>query len=515
MDYRQELVEKLYGFRHDPLGYVLYNYPWKDGELVNYSGPRVFQREVLDYIGKWFSNSLTGADRARFGQETRDRVCRIAISSGQGPGKTTLGVWVASWAKDTFLDAMVRVTANTDRQLTTVMQPEYARWHRRALNADDWSVHSQSIKADDPAHDDTWRIDLMPWSQDNPQAFAGKHNAGRRMVFIIEEASEVSDEIFRVANGALTDENTEKLFLIISNPTRNTGYFYEAVFGAQRDRWKSWVIDSRDVEGCNVDEINGWLAECEGNDDADYFRVRARGLFPKGASGQFIDLDLIHKAQRREAVCLSDDPVVAGCDLAWGGSDDNVIRFRKGNDARSIPPIRIKGEFTRDPAVMIDKITRVLSETYNGEKVSMMFCDSAGIAGSVVTRVRQLGFQNIMEVNFGADSPDPHCAYMRDFMWSQMRQGLIDGLAIDNDPGLAADLSKPMLVSDLKQRTKLESKEIMMRRLSKLGIESSSPDDGDALALTYRMPVQQTKVIRSTTPQISAWERSGDGGWMG
>lgn len=494
-DWQQAMTDRLLDFQHDPLGYVFYIYPWGEGELANYKGPRQFQREVLEYIGQWFRNP-----------ETRDKVCRVAISSGQGPGKTTLATWVASWAKDTFLDAMVRVTANTDRQLTTVMQPEFARWHRRALNADDWHVHSQSIKAADPTHEDTWRVDLMPWSQDNPQAFAGKHAAGRRMVFIIEEASEVSDEIFRVANGALTDANTEKLFLIISNPTKNTGYFYEAVFGAQRDRWKSWVIDSRHVEGCNVDEINGWLAECEGNDDADYFRVRARGLFPKGASGQYIDLDTIRKAQDRAARSLPDDPLVAGCDFAWGGAADNVIRFRKGFDARSIPPIRVKGEFTRDPAVMRNKIVEVLGNTYNGEKVAMMFCDSAGIAGPVAAQVRALGFTNLQEVNFGADSPDPKAVYWRDCMWMRLHDWLSQG-AIDKDPGLAADLAKPQLINDGKQRLKLESKELMMKRLSRMGIESSSPDDADALALTFAMPVAPPKPRASSSTPVdpNAW----------
>lgn len=482
-------------FRHDPLGYVRYIYPWGEGELASYLGPRKWQAEVLEYIGEWFRNPAT-----------RDRVCRIAVSSGQGPGKTTLGVFVGSWANSTCLDSMVRVTANTDRQLTTVMQPEFARWYRRALNADDWAVMTQAIKAADPRHEDTWRLDLMPWSSDNPQAFAGKHNAGRRMVFIFEEASEISDEIFRVANGALTDENTEKLFLIISNPTRNSGYFYEAVFGHQRDRWKSWVIDSRDVEGCNVAEVNGWLAECEGNEDADYFRVRARGLYPKGASGQFIDLDLIRQAQMLPCGRQYDYPLLGGLDFAWGGAADNVLRLRKGKDARSFPVLRVKGEFTRDPAVMTGKVADALSQSYNGEKIAHLFVDSAGIAGSVVPRLRDLGFRNVTEINFGADSPDPHFAYMRDYMWGQLKQWLIDGGCLDKDPGLAADLGKPLLVSDLKQRIKLESKDIMIARLKKMGIESSSPDDADALGLTFArkvaLPVRQDS---GPEPKVGVW----------
>lgn len=495
IDYEQELRERIATFRHDPLGFVMYAYPWGDGELTAYPGPRKWQREVLGSIGTWLQNT-----------DTRHKVCRIAISSGHGPGKTTLAAWIADWAQSTFLDSMVRVTANTQGQLEKTTQPEFARWYRLAINSHWFHVGKEAIKAIDPVFQETWRLDFMPWSAENSQAFAGKHNAGRRMVFIFEEASEISDEIFRVANGALTDANTEMLFFIIGNPTKNTGAFYEAVFGAQRDRWQQKVIDSRDVEGCNVEEINGWLAECEGNEDADYFRVRARGLFPKGAAGQFIDLDLIRTAQERKAVSLPDDALVAGCDLSWGGSDDSVVRFRKGFDARSVPAIKVKGEFTRDPQVMVGKLTDVLTNTYHGEKVAMLFVDAAGAAGPVVGILRQRGFQNVVEVNFGADAMDSHYAYKRDEIWGRMKQWLIDGGAIDKDPGLAADLAKPMLVSDLKQRVKLESKDVMMRRLAKAGIEAASPDDADALALTFAQKIAPPKPKSSEQPpRVGIW----------
>ena len=329
------------------------------------------------------------------------------------------------------------------------------------------------------------------------------------MFFGFEEASPIPGEIYRVTNGALTDADTEKIFFAIGNPTMNTGPFYESVFGNQRGRWTQRVIDSRDVEGCDFEEIKSWLAECEGNEDADYFRVRARGLFPKGSAGQFIDLDTISKAQVALLHVLPDEPLVAGVDLAWGGSDDNVIRFRCGNDARSIPPIKVKGEFTRNPQVMIGKLANVLAQTYNGQKVVMMFIDSAGIAGPVAARLRSLGYQNVMEVNFGQDATDPKYVYRRDEMWGRMRQWLLDGGAIDKDPGLSADLAKPMLVSDLKQRVKLESKELMEKRLKQLGAaDSSSPDDGDALALTFAMPVapkSKPKASGSRPVRHSAW----------
>jgi hypothetical protein len=510
IDYEQELRERLAEFRWDPLGAILYGFPWGEGELAAFKGPRIWQCEELDRLGAHLRNP-----------ETRHITYRRAISSGHGPGKTTLMAFLAWWNQSTFLDAMARITANTERQLTTTTQPEFARWFRLAINSHWFQVNTQSIKAVDPRHEQTWRADFVPWSIENAQAFAGKHNAGRRMFFGFEEASPIPLEIYHVTNGALTDANTEKIFFCIGNPTLNNGPFFESVFGSQRGRWTTpagdepRVIDSRTVEGHDAGEIQGWLDECGGDEDSDYFRVRARGLFPKGSAGQFIDLDTISRAQMAQINVLADDPLVVGVDLAWGGSDDNVIRFRKGNDARSIAPIKVKGEFTRDPQVMIGKLANVLAQTYNGDKVAMMFIDSAGIAGPVAQRLRVLGHQNVMEVNFGQDSTDAKYAYRRDEMWGRMRQWLLDGGAIDADPGLSADLAKPMLVGDLKQRVKLESKELMQKRLAKMGVESSSPDDGDALALTFALPVAAPNPMRVNAPTVSMWERTGDGGWMG
>jgi len=96
-------------------------------------------------------------------------------------------------------------------------------------------------------------------------------------------------------------------------------------------------------------------------EDSDFFRVRVLGIHPNASDAQFIDQDRVRSAQRREVWLLGDEPLVAGADLAWGGSDDNVIRFRRGLDGRSIPPIRIKGEFTRDPSVLTNRLADVLT----------------------------------------------------------------------------------------------------------------------------------------------------------
>lgn len=503
MDYRQELVEKLYSFRHDPLGCVLFSFPWGEGDLADEFGPRKFQRRVLTQLGEHLQNPAT-----------RFKPFRKAISSGHGIGKSALIAQIIHWAKSTCMDCKVLITANTGDQLKTKTQPEVAKWLRLAINQDWFDVNIQSIKVADSEHEATWRTDFATWSEESPQAFAGAHNKGKRLVIIFDEASEISDVIYDTVEGALTDANTEIIWLLMSQSTRAEGAFYEAVHGDQRHRWNPEIIDSREVEGTNVEEINESIAIY--GEKSDHVRVRYYGLFPLAGGGKFIDLDLVQQAQLAPGIALASDPLVAGVDFAWGGSDDNVIRFRKGLDGRSIPPIKVKGQFTRDPAIMVGKISDVLNRTYDGEKVAMVFFDSAGIASSVYSGIRALGYeQRIMLVNFGADSPQPHAAYWRDYMWDEMKKWMMRGGGIDQDRDLAADLQKPILKQDRLQRVKLESKDDMKKRLAKMGFDSASPDDGDALALTFAAPVGKRAPLSVDPPRVSAMERAGDGGWMG
>jgi hypothetical protein len=504
IDYEQQMVERYLSFRHDPLACVLYSFPFGEGELADDPGPRKFQRDTLLELAAWLQDPAT-----------RYMPYRKAISSGHGIGKSTLLGWIIHWAQSTCLDCKVIVTANTGDQLSSKTQPEISKWFRLALNKDWFDVHVTSIKMNDAEHETTWRTDFNTWSKENPQAFAGAHNKGKRLVIVFDEASEIANSIYETVEGALTDKNTEIIWLCMSQSTKAEGTFYEAVHGNQRGRWHPLIIDSREVEGTNVEEINATAAVY--GEDSDTVRVRYRGLFPVAGGGKFIDLKTVQEAQRRQVYANSEAAVTAGVDFAWGGTDDNVIRFRQGLDARTIPPRKVKGEFTRDPAVMTGKLVDVLTEWHmcaDGvkRKVDMLFFDSAGIAAPVEYNLRALGYgDRIMVVNFGADSPKPTCAYFRDFMWEEMKQWLRTG-AIDTDPELSADLQKPVLISDPKQRIKLEPKDAMKRRYEKAGLKYSSPDDADALALTFAHPVLPKK-DNEAPPEP---EHRTDGlGWMG
>ncbi|MDH8474265.1 terminase, partial [Klebsiella pneumoniae] len=71
--------------------------------------------------------------------------------------------------------------------------------------------------------DKRWRADAIPWSEHNTEAFAGLHNERKRIVVVFDEASNIADLVWEVAEGALTDEDTEIIWVAFGNPTRNTG----------------------------------------------------------------------------------------------------------------------------------------------------------------------------------------------------------------------------------------------------------------------------------------------------
>jgi hypothetical protein len=485
-DIQRELAE----FNDDPLGFVMCAYPWGSGELADEAGPRSHQVKFLKELGTHLRNP-----------ETRYKPFRKSKSSGHGIGKSAEIAWITHWGLSTFEDCKVILMAGTGDQLKTKTQPEVAKWFRLGANADLFEVNVTSIKVREEGHETTWRADFNTWSEENPQASAGAHNKGKRLIIIYDEASGIPDVIWKTQEGALTDSHTEIIWIAASQCTRSDGMFFETTHGTQRLRWRGEVIDSRSVEGTNVEEINEDIAIY--GIDSDHVRVRWLGLFPLAGEGKFIPLNLVQAAQKRMAMAMPDDALIAGVDLSWGGSDDTVIRFRRGLDARSIPPIKIRGEFTKNPAVVRERLADVLRQRYDGRLVSMMFLDNSGVggsAGAILNGLLNLGFKNVMGVNFGDQAlRSTFYVLRRDEMWGQMKDSLRDGLAIDADRDLAADLQKPRLLPDREQRIKLEPKELMKKRLAKEGLDSSSPDDADALALTYALPVIPKKKAQPST----------------
>jgi hypothetical protein len=162
---------------------------------------------------------------------------------------------------------------------------------------------------------------------------------------VFDEASNIADLVWEVAEGALTDEDTEIIWVAFGNPTRNTGRFREC-FRKYKHRWKCAQIDSRTVEGTNKQQLNKWVEDY--GEDSDFVKVRVRGIFPDASELQFIPTGLTDEAMKRVVTeaQVSHAPVIIGVDPAYSGVDDAVIYLRQGLHSKVL-----YGPVTRPPTI--------------------------------------------------------------------------------------------------------------------------------------------------------------------
>ena len=485
-----ELADAIGEFYADPLGFVRFAYPWGEpGSLLNYQGPDAWQVEYLQQVGE-------EVRKRRFDGQHAVEPLRVSTASGHGIGKSTLVAWLVNWLMSTRPDAQGTVTANTRPQLRTKTWAAIQKWNALSITQR-WFLTSAS-RMHHRHHPATWFCTPQTCREENSESFAGQHAASSTSFYVLDEASAVPDVIWEVAESSMTDG--EPMMFAFGNPTRNTGRFFRVTFGPDRKRWIHRSIDSRECAFPNKETIQEQIDDY--GEDSDTVRVRVRGLPPRSSEIQFIDLDRVYAAQKKEPQSLADDPLIAGVDISGGGAAWNVVRFRRGKDARTIPPVRLAGSKV-DREALIAVLAGLLQERRPDKEIRLMFVDSA-FGSPIVERLHVLGHRNVVEVNFGGKSPDVHQYNMRAYMWNRLKEWLPTGSIDPNDEQLEIDLTGPGFHFNKSNQLVLESKEQMQKR----GI--ASPDDGDALALTF---AQSVAPLPKDKPG-SHHPYSGPGGWM-
>lgn len=465
----EELLLDLGGFAYDPLGFVMWAFPWgvAGTELAKETGPDEWQLWVLEQV--------------RDGLLTLDEAVQIAVTSGHGIGKSALVAWLLWWAYSTFPGTRGVVTANTENQLKTKTWVEIAKWYRLFIAKELFKVTATAIFPQDESLKKEWRIDVVPWSEHNTEAFAGMHNAGKRIIIIFDEASAIPDLIHETTEGALTDENTEILWFMFGNPTKTKGRFREAFEGGRfAHRWRSLEVDSRTVKRTNKKQLNSWVEDY--GIESDFVRVRVLGKFPKTDATSFIDPAVAVEATKRQVVTSDLTPVVLGVDVARFGDDISVIWPRQGRDGSKHPVRFFQKLSTTQLAAQVQRYYVELSAV-------AVFIDGTGVGGGVVDSCRALGLR-VYEVQFSgaADNLTQGIRYMnkRAEIWGLMRDWLATGSIphIIGGRNMVEELAAPTYtIAGRQDSIQLESKEMMKRR----GI--LSPDFADALACTFAMPM--------------------------
>ncbi len=392
---------------------------------------------------------------------------RIALRSGHGVGKSALLSWILLWWLSTRPASIIPCTAPTAHQLEDILWGEVARWHRkmRAPFRDLLQVGRNWVRH--RGAPDSWFAVARTSRKGNPEALQGFH--GEHLAFLIDEASGIDDEVFEVAEGALSTPGS--LVVMAGNPTRREGAFFRA-FHSDRAHWTTFCLPSSG-SALVAPEYSTRMAQRYG-EDSDIYRVRVLGEFPTREPDALIGLSTVEAAVGRDLTPEAGHPVVLGVDVARFGDDETVILRRRD-------PVVEELQCYRGLDTM-ETVGRVCAEA-RAHRAATIFVDVVGLGAGVADRLRELKLYvhpvNVAERALDTERFDD----LRSELWWRVRDWLESGEAkLPDDEELVAQLATVKYGVTSGGRIRIESKRERKHR------SLASPDRGDALMMTFAAP---------------------------
>jgi hypothetical protein len=402
----------------------------------------------------------------------------VSIKSGHGTGKTTFLAWAILWWNYTRYNARIPCTAPTEAQLKNVLWAELSIWHNQMdrFFKDKFMITSDRMYHVE--HDKTWFAVARTARSEKPEALQGFH--GENLLFIIDEASGVAEEVFTVVRGALTEEDNR--CVMTSNPTRTTGFFYNSHTLWDGDPWHCITFNGEDSP--RVSERYVREIDVEFGRDSDVFRVRVQGIFPIESDFVLIPKPWVMEAFEREISYKKrlgrQQFDAAGVDVARYG--DNKTVFVLVRHATVVGILQYTKQDTMKTAEDIIK----LCEKMRAQDIKV---DEIGIGAGVVDRCYQRGEEVTgVDVSKAALDKEKFVNQRAEHYWS-LRTRFEDG-SISLKP-LTKQLSKTDIIKFIEQicsiryeynptgKVQIWSKEKMRREKIK------SPDLADALMLAF------------------------------
>lgn len=423
-----ELSDIMARFRNDPLGFVLWAFPWGEpGTELENEYPDRWQIAVWEDI-----RAALEINEAR-APEDRTPI-QVAIASGHGIGKTAFMAMTDLWFISTNVDPQIVTTANTKNQLQTKTWRELSKWHRLMVHKHlfEWTATKFYLLG----RAETWASNAIPWSSSNPEAFAGTH--AHAVLVKFDEGSAIADIIYDVVEGAMTTERC--IWLVFGNPTRNTGRF-RACFGKYRHRWITRSIDSRTARKTNKAKIKQWIEDH--GIDSDFVRVRVLGKFPRMASGQLCSEEAVEYCMK-EFECIGYEfyPISICVDVARQGEDQTTVgvwQGKKGHELRGyLKPDNSKTTVVRT-ATLAAEAYRHYKEKYPNCKIRI-YVDDIGVGGGVTDILETWGLP-VTGVDVGKAADEPHkFVNKRAEMWWRGAVAVANGYELPEVERLKDDL---------------------------------------------------------------------------
>lgn len=430
---------------------------------------------------------------------------RTAVRSCHGAGKTTVMAWVSHWYFHTRPYCVIPQIAPTfGKQTKEIFWNQIALWYQKLPTKD--LINLDRTRMSWKGKEQTWFMAGIAAGKANDlEGFHGAEQYGGHLLYVVEEAKGIEQEIWDAIEGALTTPNAK--VLAGSVPGAPVGQFYN-IFTKFRDRWRCFIVHPLALkEELGRPERNGtyysprvpqaYVDDGKANWGVDnpIYQAKVIGDFPQEEEGTLVPLAWIERAMKLE---LPMGPTVSmAVDVARFGDDESVQAVRRG---QVIEPLRgIRKHDTMAVAGWIKASWQQLGVDEG------LIVDVVGIGSGVVDRLveQQLPCYGL---NVGEAAHDPeHFVNRRAELYWMLRTDLEHTrLALPFDEVLMGQLAglKYKYTSDGK--IKIESKEEMKKR----GI--ASPDRPDAIMMTYArgqvVTVQQMQHDVVLVPRITSTE---------
>lgn len=450
------------------------------------AGPAEFAREVL---------GATPTDQQIDGGKKVVERRRVSIRSGHGTGKSTFEAWCVLWFLSCYFPCKVPCTAPTSHQLEDVLWSEIAKWHRKlkerfpALGEQfEWSAGAFRMKA---APNESFAV-ARTSRPERPEALQGFHS--ENILFLIDEASGVSDNVFEVAEGALS---TDGAFVVMAaNPTRQSGYFFDS-HHKMRSAWAALHWNGEDSPMVSRQYVEN-MAKKYGR-QSPVFKVRVLGDFVGAADG-VISLELLEAAKIRDVDKNEAAPVVWGLDVARFGDDSCALAKRQGNYKLG----QVREWWGKDTMQTVGIVKAEWDKTPAKDRPKAINVDVIGIGAGVVDRLKEMQLPvvgvNVAETESNNDNPDISFNRLRDQLWWQSREWLeARDCRFDDDEETIGELTTPTYTILSNGKIKVEGKDEMKKR----GVKS--PNRADAWNLTFYqggMPLSSMAPIKYSNQGI-------------
>lgn len=414
---------------------------------------------------------------------------RISVASGHGIGKDFIISLLVLWYLFCFKDAQIPCTAPTADQMYDILWKEINKWlnhmPKPVQELYEWSTSYVRIK-ESP---NTWFARARTARKESPEALAGMH--GEFVFGISDEASGVDDAIYNTAEGIFTNENF--LFMMISNPTRLLGYFYES-HHKDKANWQTFNFSGEEspvVDKSYVDRIKEKHGE-----ESDEYNIRVRGAFPR--EDAIDDKGFVPLFQSSDFHWTDNDEFVGqrrmGVDPSGEGEDETVWVVRDNFKAKIVAKEKIS-----TPKTIAQK-TLTLMDYYNVPDENVMV-DSFGVGADVAKEIALamsiMGKRcEVGTINVGEHSDD-HVylnkraeSFYRTMQWCRQGGELFQNVGFD-------ELKVIKYKRNLQGKIQIMSKEEMR----KSGIPS--PNCADALMLTFIKPITAKRGITQFRPDYA------------